>query len=98
MMMESIENKWITATVALKNEIAGKASMPEVRCRMKTVKKHIRQFYGAYPATMEEYTQFYGVYKQVGGECRATTHKIATQTKNGMKNGTNKRSSTRHRQ
>jgi hypothetical protein len=32
---------------------------------MKTVKKYIRQFYGAYPATMEKYTQFYGVYKQV---------------------------------
>jgi hypothetical protein len=30
-MMKSIENKGITATVALKNEVAGKASMPEVR-------------------------------------------------------------------
>jgi hypothetical protein len=35
-MMESIENKGITATKALKNEVAGKASMPEVRRRMIT--------------------------------------------------------------
>jgi hypothetical protein len=30
-MMKSIENKGITATDTLKNEVAGKASMPEVR-------------------------------------------------------------------
>jgi hypothetical protein len=35
-MMESIENKGITATIALKNEVAGKASMPEVRRRVVT--------------------------------------------------------------
>jgi hypothetical protein len=35
-MMKSIENKGITATIALKNEVAGKASMPEVRRRMVT--------------------------------------------------------------
>jgi hypothetical protein len=32
-MMKSIENKGITATIALKNELAGKASMLEVRRR-----------------------------------------------------------------
>jgi hypothetical protein len=35
-MMKSIENKGITATKALKNEVAGKASMPEVRRRVVT--------------------------------------------------------------
>jgi hypothetical protein len=35
-MKKSIENKWITATDTLKNELAGKASMPEVRRRMIT--------------------------------------------------------------
>jgi hypothetical protein len=35
-MMKSIENKGITATLALKNEVAGKAQMPEVRCRVET--------------------------------------------------------------
>jgi hypothetical protein len=32
-MMKSIENKRITATATLKNEVAGKAQMPEVRRR-----------------------------------------------------------------
>jgi hypothetical protein len=35
-MMKSVENKGITATIALKNEVAGKAPMPEVRRRMVT--------------------------------------------------------------
>jgi hypothetical protein len=35
-MMESIENKWITATIAMENEVAGKAQMPEVRRRVVT--------------------------------------------------------------
>jgi hypothetical protein len=35
-MKKSSENKGITATGALKNEFAGKASMPEVRRRMVT--------------------------------------------------------------
>jgi hypothetical protein len=35
-MMKSIENKGITATDTLKNEVAGKASMPEVRRRVLT--------------------------------------------------------------
>jgi hypothetical protein len=35
-MMESIENNGITAILALKNELAGKASMPEVRRRVVT--------------------------------------------------------------
>jgi hypothetical protein len=33
-MKKSIENNGITASIALKNEVAGKASMPEVRRRM----------------------------------------------------------------
>jgi hypothetical protein len=33
-MKKSIENKGITATIALKNEVAGKASMPEVQRRV----------------------------------------------------------------
>jgi hypothetical protein len=36
MMKKSIENKGQTATGALKNEVAGKASMPEVWRRMVT--------------------------------------------------------------
>jgi hypothetical protein len=32
-MIKSSENKGITATIALKNEVAGKAAMPEVRRR-----------------------------------------------------------------
>jgi hypothetical protein len=35
-MIKSIEGKGKTATIALKNEVAGKASMPEVRCRVVT--------------------------------------------------------------
>jgi hypothetical protein len=35
-MNKNIENKGITATDTLKNEVAGKASMPEVRRRMVT--------------------------------------------------------------
>jgi hypothetical protein len=35
-MKKSIKNKGKTATNALKNEIAGKASMPEVRRRVVT--------------------------------------------------------------
>jgi hypothetical protein len=35
-MMKNVEKKGITATIALKNEVAGKASMPEVRCRVVT--------------------------------------------------------------
>jgi hypothetical protein len=35
-MMKSIENKWITATGALKNEVAGKVSMSKVRRRVVT--------------------------------------------------------------
>jgi hypothetical protein len=63
-MMKSIENKGITVTIALKNELAGKASMPEVRRRMITR--------AAYPATTEEYTQFYGSYKQVASNAMTT--------------------------
>jgi hypothetical protein len=33
-MMKSIENKGVTATDTLENEIAGKAQMPEVRRRV----------------------------------------------------------------
>jgi hypothetical protein len=43
---------------------------------MKTVKKYIRQFYGTYPATMEEYTRFYGVSKQVIAQCKKPTGQI----------------------
>jgi hypothetical protein len=35
-MKKSIENRGITATVALENGVAGKASMPEVRRRVIT--------------------------------------------------------------
>jgi hypothetical protein len=35
-MKRTINNDGITATIALKNEVAGKASMPEVRRRVVT--------------------------------------------------------------
>jgi hypothetical protein len=35
-MKKSVENRGITATVTLKNEVAGKASMPQVRRRVVT--------------------------------------------------------------
>jgi hypothetical protein len=43
-MMKSIENKGITATIALKNEVAGKASMPEVWRRVVTNRQYIKLY------------------------------------------------------
>jgi hypothetical protein len=40
-MKKSIENKGITATLALKNEVAGKAQMPEVRRKVVTDRQYI---------------------------------------------------------
>jgi hypothetical protein len=40
-MKKSIENKGKTATLALNNEVAGKAQMPEVRRKVVTDRQYI---------------------------------------------------------
>jgi hypothetical protein len=43
-MIKSIEHRGITATGAMKNEVAGKASMPEVLRRVATNRQYIKLY------------------------------------------------------